>query len=298
MSGAQHWARVGLVAIAAVAAVEWGASAFVYRSRVTNQDLDAARQALDASVPVWLATDWLGPRARMTIPALADLSSVARPDLRGASRFSVLGVGDTWSDTLRADNEDMPPPRLVGTEQIGDLTLSTYEQDAAGTITWDLLSDPRGIKVEIGGDRCKGQSRRWRCNLGDVQLRTAEIDFRPRRCLTANGDDGVPVRIVAAGVQTGNVLRGHVGFEGFNARLRSDAAAEVTVTIAGRASSRFLFTDDQGWAPFAVAVTPGLHDIAVQVVTSARGTWGNDGYDPGRAHEPCVELRSLQEDGR
>ncbi len=297
MSGRQRWARAGLVAIVSVAAVEWGVSAFVYRSRITHADLDAARQAIDETAPVWLATDWLGPRARMTIPALADLSSVARADLRGVPRYAVLGVDAAWSDALQADNEDMPPPRLMGEQTFGILTLSTYEQPAAGALTWDLLADPRAIEVEIGGDRCKGQARRWRCTLGEVELRTAEIDFRPRRCVSTNGDDGVPVRIVAAGVPTGNVLRGHVGFAGFNARLRSDAAAEVTVTIDGRASSRFVFTDAQGWAPFAVAVTPGVHDIAVQVVTSTRGTWDGGGYEPGKPHEPCLELRSLQEDG-
>lgn len=291
-------ARVTLAGLGLVAAIELVAAASAYRTTVRSEHWEAARIALEASVsgePVFLATDWLGPRARMALPPLAAPASAARPDLRGSPRYAVLGLHSAWSDALEHDLEDLPAPERIEETAFGPLVLTRYAQPGAGERLADLLAETARLQVFVDGTRCKGQSRMWRCNLGRAYPVTAEIDYRPRRCIAVEADDGVPVRIEWPQATTGDVVRGHVGFHDFNRRLRSDAPAELTVFVDGKPRARVLATDQEGWRPFAVRTSPGVHDLAVEVVVAARGTWDRRGYDAGAAHAPCVELRTLQE---
>lgn len=299
MSGSRRRARAVLAALGVLALVETVAAARAYRSAIAPEHWEGVRAAIDAAPqePVWLATEWLGPRARMFLPAIASVDAAARPDLRGAARFSVLGLSRAWSEELERDLEDMPAPALVQERSFGPLVLATYEQPAAGEVVGSLLADPTRLSVHVDGARCKGQGRMWRCNLGRARPITAEIDYRPRRCIAIEADDGVPVRIDWPSVQTGDTLRGHVGFHDFNRRLRSDAPVELAVLVDGSVRARLVATDAQGWVPFAVKTDGGVHDVAIEVVVGARGTWGAGGYDPGQAHAPCVELRALVEGG-
>jgi hypothetical protein len=230
----------------------------------------------------------------MAIPALARVEAVARPDLRGVGRFVVVGLDAAWSDELTADLEDLPPPAIVASETIGPVTLTTYAQPHAGEVLDAIDADPRRTQVTVDGERCKGQQR-WRCTLGSVVSQIAEIDYRPRACLAVASDDGVTTRIEAREMTTGNVLRGHLGFPDFNARLRSDAVAEVAVVVDGAVLGRVLVTDAQGWRGFAVPTEPGVHAVALEITQSASGTWGPKGYGSNPAHAACVELRALKE---
>jgi hypothetical protein len=292
-------ARFILAAIGALACVELVAAARAYRTTVEPEHWEAVRAAIEAAPdePVWLATEWLGPRARMALPALGSIEASARPDLRGAARFSVLGHGAAWSETLEQDLEDLPAPTRVSERAFGPLVLTTYEQRGATEPLADLLADVGRLVVQVDGARCKGQGRMWRCNLGRAHPITAEIDYRPRRCIAIEADDGVPVRIDWPATLTGDVLRGHVGFHDFNRRLRSEAAAELSVIVDGTVRARMIATDAEGWKPFAVRTEPGTHDLALEVAVAARGTWDPGGYDAGAAHAPCVEMRTFTEAG-
>jgi hypothetical protein len=53
-------------------------------------------------------------------------------------------------------------------------------------------------------------------------------------------------------------------------------------------------TDLQGWAPFAIATTPGVAPIELELTTSTSGTFGAQGYDPTPSRLVCIELRSLE----
>lgn len=293
-------ARGLLTLVAAVALVELLASGVVYRPSLRPADWEAAASALaelPAGEPVWLGTPWLGPRARMHLPALATWSAVAPPDLRGAPRFHVLGrEGDAWAPTLEADREDLPAPTLVATRALGGLTLHTYEQPAAGTLVTSLLDDAHALRVETDRGPCKAAGKgRWRCEEGRVELATIEVDHRPRRCLRLELSDGATVRLRHPAMATGDVLRGHVGVHDFNARLRSDAPVRLRVSIDDERAAQWLVSDAQGWWPFAVRTTPGTHAVELELSPAVRGTWQRGGYDPGQAHAPCVELRALAE---
>lgn len=292
-------ARALLGTVAAIALVEWIASAVVYRPALQPDDWETAAAALaelPPGEPVWLGTPWLGPRARLHLPRLAQWDAVAPADLRGAPRFHVLGLpGDRWAPTLESDREDLPPPTLVGTRSLGGLELYEYEQPTAGTRLAGFVEDAARLRVELGDGACRGTGHRWKCANGRVELTTIEVDHRPRRCLKLELPDAATVRLRYPGMTTGDVLRGHVGVHDFNARLRSDAPVRVRVAVDGQRVAQWLVTDAQGWWPFAVRTEPGTHDVELELASTVRGTWQRSGYEPGRTHAPCVELRALQE---
>ncbi len=288
--------RAALLTLALLlAAVETVTATCVYRRTVDEEDWALARAALaavPANEPVLVGTTWLGPRIRMEFPTLAALDHVGRPDLRGLRRFHVVGL-DAWSPDLEHDLEGLPAPRAVETQDLDDLRLTTYENPTAGHLTADFTSSP-DLKVSTGGSDCRRRGDLWRCEEGTVRVRLAEVDYRPRRCLVLDVADGTTVRFSVVGV-TGDRLRGHLGIDDFNARLRSDAPVAVSITVDGEPAARLMMSDEEGWRPFSVSMAPGSHQIAVDVTVPVRGTWNRGHYQPGSPHAACLDLRVFQE---
>jgi len=294
---ASTWARRALGGVAAIAAIECAMAAWAYRDPLDDTAWSALAGAvaeLPEDEPVVLATQWLGPSARMHVPALARLEWVARADLRGWSRFHAIGFGARWSDELTADREDLSAPTRVDSRDVGPFTITTYEQPAAGILVESLTSPVETLVVADASGRCRGRGE-LRCSDGTVALRTAEIDYRPRRCLALDVRDGAALRIERTRVATGDVIRGHVGFADFNARLRNDSPVAFAVEVDGEIAARWTVTDAQGWWPFAVATAPGEHDVALLVDVGVGGRWNARGYDGAATRTVCLEARALQE---
>lgn len=294
-------ARILLGAVVGLALLEGITGAVVYADALEPSDWEAASSALAElpdHEPVWLGTPWLAPRARMHLPRMARWESVAAPDLRGASRFHVLGLsGDAWSDALQDDLEDLPAPTVVDTRELGGLVLTTYEQAAATAVVGDLVSDAARVEVRTSAGSCRGRARRT-CEEGKVGVAVVEVDYRPRRCWKVEVQDGAVVTLRHPQLATGTVLRGHVGVDDFNRRLRNDAPTRLRLRVDGEPVAQWLVSDEQGWWPFAVATEPGTHDVEIEITPAVGGTWQRGGFDPGRIHAPCVELRGLQEEQR
>lgn len=296
-------ARRWLVGVLALAGIEWIASAVVYRSRIADEDWTEIEAALEPELPVYVATPWLDPLARMELDAVAELDHVARPDLRGQARFHTIGLGDAWSDDLEADLEDLPRPVLEATTEAGALTLSTWSLAVAPRVD-DLLAHADAIEIEADGERCRGRSSGSTRDCGDrgsgkqpVGVDTVEVDYRPRRCMAIDVADGRAVTLRVPEFGFGDVLRGHVGVDDFNARLRSDASLTLEARADGRVLARWTFTDAQGWARFAVATPPGSGTLELVAIPSVRGTWGRNGYGHAPPHRFCIEARSFDEGG-
>lgn len=293
-------ARVFGVGVVALALVEWGLAARVYKHAVAPADWHEAGQAVAGIPPdeaVALADTWLGPRARAQMERFARPEALARPDLRGAARVHVLGVqGRSWSPKLEADREDLPQPVLEQARDFGGLTLSTWTLPGAGTVLADFVDDLLSLRVASQGRKCSGR-RTWKCPAGRVHEGWAEIEYRPRRCLLVEMSDGAGVEITYEDMPLGTTLRGHVGVHDFNRRLRSDAPTAVAVAIGERRVD-FTATDTQGWHAFAVdtrALAGTKATVTLEVVPGVRGTWQRKGYDAGKVHAVCIELRSLDE---
>ncbi len=291
-------ARIGVGAILLLALIECIAAARAYRPRATADDWGALAQAVEAlppGEPVLLAQPWLGPRARMESARLRGWDSVAPADLHGAPRFHVVGLdGARWHARLQDDLGDLPAPTYAGREPFGALQLHHYEQPQAGALVDDwLAASDRGLQLYDERGRCRGTVGAWSCKQGKVALETLEIAYRPRRCLALRVDDGARLKLKYPRAPLGDELRGHVGFADFNARLRSDAPLLLSIKIDGALAGRWVFTDSQGWAGFALPTEAGEHDVELELVTTLSGTWKAERYASNSAHVPCLELRAL-----
>lgn len=293
-------ARLVIGAIAVVAAIEWVASARVYRDRIDDAGWDAARQSVEAlpnEDAVALGTSWLGPRARMEIPRLARRDAVARPDLHGVRRLHVLGLDDAWSQELDDDLDGLARPEVVEAVDVGPFTLTTYAVPGKEVLAdWAIPGAPIVVRTPSGACR-GGRGAAFRCAEGTVTPELAEIDYRPRACLSVALGDGVPAHIVQQRMPLGDELRGHVGFHDYNGRIRNDTPARITVRVDEEVVARFLVADTEGWRGFAVPTTRGTADVEVEVVVGVQPTWGKNGIDNGYPRRACLELRSLQEGG-
>jgi hypothetical protein len=293
-------ARLVIGAIAVVAAIEWMASARVYRDRIDDADWAAAREAV-AAIPetdaVVLATPWLGPRARMEIPALAERDAVARPDLHGVTRLHVLGLDDAWSAELDDDLDGLVRPEPRQAIDVGPFTLTTYALPGARVLAdWADTAAPMQVRTPSGACR-GGRGAAFRCSEGTVTRELAEIDYRPRACLSVALGDGISARIRQDRMPLGDTLRGHLGFHDYNGRIRNDTPARVVVRIDDAVVARFLVADTEGWRAFVVPTTPGTADVEVEVTVGVQPTWGKNGIDNSYPRHACLELRSLQEAG-
>lgn len=287
------WARRLLIGLAALAGVELAAGALVYRDTIDQADWDALAQALesDESDSVRLATGWLGPRARMEVPSLAQPDSAAAPDLHGIETLTVVGLGEAWSDALDRELEGSLRPDRVALERNGPFTLARYRFEQAPRTLVDWVTQPPALSTPQGA--CQGRTSSWRCKEGTVKLAFAEVDYTARRCFTFALSGGTPLRFHASDMPLGTALRGHVGVTDFNGRLRSDAPIRVEARIDGQSQGHFTVTDAQGWRPFVIPTTGGTHDVEVVLTDTVQGTWGREGLKPGDGRKVCFELRAL-----
>lgn len=285
-----------LGAVFLLSVIEMIAAFLVYRETLSPDDwLDiAAHVDAQEPAPVFVASDWLAPRARMELPHARSWDSLAPPDLRGVPSFWVIGYGrDVWSRSLHAELEGLPMPDLVALHSFGALMLAEYRQADPGERAWSLLERELAISSDAG--RCTGKRESWACKDGRVHARVVEVDYRPRRCLAIALDEGSSATIELGKLELGNRLRGHVGFADFNSRLRADPTLVLEAEIDGEVAARWLFTDDQGWAAFALATEPGKHRVTLRVATTSRGTWQREGHRPSPDDLPCIEARAFVE---
>jgi hypothetical protein len=296
-------ARIALAVLAGVAALEWISAARAYRAQLTPavwQRAAAAVAALPPDEPVVLGTAWLGPSARQQVPALRAWATDPPPDLYAAPRFHVLGStgsprAGAWSDELAADNGELPPPQLLASDDLGPLQLHHYAQPAALQLLTDWLADPAALQLHDPRGPCRLSSGTWTCKQGRVAIDTLEVAYRPRRCLAVNLEDGATLEISHPRARLGTVLRGHLGFADFNARLRNDAPALLELIVDDVEVGRWTLADSQGWIAFAAATSPGEHAVRVRLSPLLGGTWTEQGYGHQSRRTACLELRALAE---
>ena len=294
-------AGAALLALTLVGGAEWLAAGHSYRNLIEGEDWSALHDHLRARSkeegPIFLAQPWLGPSARAMVPELRDWESVAPPDLRGLPRFRVLALAgeDGWSPALQTDLESLPAPSLRQSEAVGPFALHHYEQVSPPPLD-SLVTALDRLKVDFAGKHCPRQEDSFRCKVAKATLRAAEIDFRPRHCLAFDGHQSGRYHLEIENFRTGSSLLGHLGFEDFNGRLRSEAPTQLRVLIDDEEVGRALFSDAQGWRSFAMATPPGEHRLTIEVLVTEVGTWhrGSHRARSSYSHAPCLELRSFE----
>jgi hypothetical protein len=73
--------------------------------------------------------------------------------------------------------------------------------------------------------------------------------------------------------------------------------ARVELRIDDRLAARWLFTDDQGWAGFALATPSGPHRVSLALSSSVAGTWQRQGHQGAPTDTLCVEMRGFSDLG-
>lgn len=294
----KRFALAALAAVLLLAAIELMSGAV--RREPTDADWAAIREHLDPDVPLRVGTRWQDAAARQELEAARGPAAAGPPDLRGLMSVQVLGA---WGPELQADLEDLPPPEVLETFQSGPLRLTTYALGGGYTLNGLVPSwDEPGFSVSVSGRPCRRAGARFQCRVGSrqaasVALEYAEVDYRARHCAVVKVDEGEALTLEWSELETGNVLRGHLGFHDFNGRLRSEAPVDVRLWIDDELAARWTVTDAQGWAPFAVPTTPGSARVRLQLRVAAGGTWDRGSYGERKLRPLCLELRTLAEGG-
>jgi len=294
MSGTRT--KILLAVVLVTAALECVAAAWAYRSRIDPEDWQAVRDAVDElpnNAPVILATEWLGPRARLEVPRLADLDVLGRPDLLGVRVVHVLALGSrTWSNALDDDLAVRLEAERIERRSVGPFHLDSYALRGAELRLVASLLTAADLEIQTPQGLCRGSTVR-RCSSGRVALRFAEIDERPRRCWVPEVEDGMTVTFRSSALAAGQRLIGHVGFGDFNGVLRNDAPARIDLDLDGTTAATFLATDAEGWKAFELPIPAGTHEVALRMTAAVLGQWTNDGYSLRSIRPPCVELRAF-----
>jgi hypothetical protein len=242
--------------------------------------------------PVLVATRWLSPIARRHVPDAAELRTLGLADLHGIGRFHTIAWRSDGRDAIADLLEALPEPVVEASQAFGPLQWTTWRQDHAGTIVTDLGAIGSRATVRTQSGVCRGRGS-VRCSEGEVEPRIVEVDYRPRSCLGISVTDGTTVTLAWSGVELGDTLRGHVGFGDYNARLRNDAPARLVVRIDGDEVLRRTVSDQEGWRAFAIATTPGIASVEIDVTSGLSGTFGPSGYDGTPSRTTCIEARAI-----
>lgn len=147
----------------------------------------------------------------------------------------------------------------------------------------------------------------FRCPQGGrLRQQLCEINLQPRFAWRLTPPQDQALKIVAQlqlpverDPQRPLVLRGHIGFHDFNARIRSDAALGIQVRINGQLLDDTVLTDAQGWALLEYPLDPSWLvkqriEVELRLQQNARGAWYQETYRENRGAQPCFEFRILE----
>lgn len=256
-----RYARLAFWGLAALAAGESLRALGLSRSQIDHAAVQAMQQTLASDeTPVLAHRFWLGPQLRRWF------TQAARPEHFAAASWEHWP--EFWTLAHRSDPPtlpQLPDAQLVATIEHGNLVARRWHNPKAQSVIASLSGDqgqPFKLRAEVQEGPCRVQTNetlRLRCpDQSSLRLEQAEIDYRPRRCLAYRSFALGPLTLEfeIPWPKTGAEISGHLGFSDFNARLRSDAAVQLTIY---QNDTRLLdrpFSDAQGWAPFSVSIPP------------------------------------------
>jgi hypothetical protein len=286
-----HGPTALLALILGVGVVELGMAASSYRSTISDADFTALATALESHPDrrVRLGSPWLDSRLRQHLNSEQRLGLASPDELGGRALFVVVATGEEPRG-VQLQGE------ALSRERFGGLELLTYAGPGPSmSVDW-LDAD---LEISLNGKNCRARKRKagreWRCGGANIRTDVIEVAYRARRCFSGSTTGGQTLRIAPATTPLGaRLLRGHIGFGDFNARLRSDAVADLRVYSGSELRAQFGASDDQGWRPFEVEIENGQKP-SVELRISDSGTFGSTGkLESKDRHIFCLELRSFE----
>lgn len=157
------------------------------------------------------------------------------------------------------------------------------------------------IQARVDQGPCKIKSRsplEVRCpDQSSLIWEISEIDYKPRACLAYRSSQLGPITLSfqLASPQSVQKVVGHVGFSDFNARLRSDAALQVSLRSGDQELLHQPFSDAQGWAAFDVPLPALSQDSPTFHLSLLLNASQAQSQRLRRPVIPCIELRFQSE---
>jgi hypothetical protein len=243
--------------IALVAVVETGA-ALTARLRVaTDADWEAAaaevRSGFQPGDLVAFAPAWADQVGRAHLGDLVTVEMAGRSD---ADRYARV-----WEVSIRgAHSPDVEGAKRVRASQHGKVRVALYEK-AATPVVYDFTSHAQEV---IGGR---------------YDVRTLEIDYRPRRGILVQPSTQ-PATYEWHEVPLGDTLVVYAGLHDYYARKSADGLVDFAVLVDGRELVAARVGNDDGWRRFDLdthALAGGRHTVTMRV-SAQRPAWRNFGF--------------------
>ncbi len=117
----------------------------------------------------------------------------------------------------------------------------------------------------------------FRCGGTQIERRTLEVDYRPRRGILLPVVGGRVVSIEFADVTLGARLVGYTGLHDFNSRRHADGPVDFRVLIDGQERLGVRHQNNDGWRRFEVETAPGKHSVAF-LVSAPDPSWRTFGF--------------------
>lgn len=286
-------ARAFWIALLSLCVWESGKSLMLTRSRVDPADVKAMRNILQhVESPVLAHRAWLEPSLRSWFPRATNPKAFAGPAPQELAQF--------WSIGHRSDPKPLAfasDAQLEQTVTHGALVARRWVQPKAPTTLADLTQNITDIQAHVQQGICKKISRsplKLRCpDQSSLTWEISEIDYKARSCLSYRPSQLGPLTLSfkLATDQPPQRVVGHVGFSDFNARLRSDAALQVSLRVDKHELVHQPFSDAQGWAPFFAPLPHSVQPSATYHLSLQLNANRAKSEHLSRRVIPCIELR-------
>jgi hypothetical protein len=268
---------VAAALVALLALVETGV-ALSARARVAR---DADWQAAAAEVRagfapgdvIAFAPAWADQTGRAWLGDLVTVEMAGRSDVDRYARV--------WEVSIRgARAPDTAGARLVRETRHGKVRVALWERPGATPIVWDFTAHANDARIMLADTPCVGDPQNgWRCAGLQVQRRTLEIDYRPRRGLLVPGDPrGIELGFAEAPL--GSTLVVYAGLHDYFARKNADAPVDFIVAVDGKELLRTRVGNADHWRRFELdtrALSGTRHTVTYRVV-AAQPAWRNFGF--------------------
>jgi hypothetical protein len=190
----------------------------------------AVRAAHQPGDLIVFAPRWIDPVGRLHLGDLIPLAMAGRQD---ADRY-----GRIWELSIRGARADETSGlEPVSVEHHGGVTVRRFERTPAEVVT-DLVA------------------------ASTTRPHLVEVDFQPRRCVTASPGPGKIATLTWPSVELGSELVGHFALADIFTLRENLAPARAEIT-AGTATTTVFVEPTDGWVRFALPTTPGPAAVSV-----------------------------------
>lgn len=319
MDGRSYYFRIrsfgtwAFALVPAVGLIELGAHVLQTRWTVPDADWTAARQYVVARCQaedlVAFAPRWADPLGRQHFGAsVANITREGRPDEKRFPRAFEVSIRNAHVPALTA----WPVESIA---HFGAVTVATLKNPNPARVLGDLVSavgsgSPRVRVSRVDGGReldcpyVRGAPQtgglgfgpgipgeRYVCQGGGfvgVSV-VADLDYFPRRCIYAPPMGGA-LRVRFAGLEFGDVLRGHHGLYVEAERGKTGAPVTLSFRTDSTTLGSVVHRDGEGWKPFefsTASLDGQSRELVVEVSSSGdRRLYCFEAVTEGRTQAP------------